>query len=36
MAFETDDAADGAFQEAVAAEAMIAFSNSATVIPVRR
>jgi hypothetical protein len=36
MAFETDDAADGAFQEAVAAEAMIALSDSATGIPFRR
>ena len=34
--FETDDAADAAFHEAVAAEGMIAFLDSAPVIPFRR
>ncbi len=34
--FETDDAADAAFQETIAAEGMIAFLDSATVIPFRR
>jgi len=34
--FETDDAADAAFHETVAAEGMIAFLDSATVIPFRR
>lgn len=34
--FETDDAANAAFHEAVVAEGMTAFLDSATVIPFRR
>jgi hypothetical protein len=34
--FDTDDAADAAFREAVEAEGMAAFLDSATVIPFRR
>ncbi len=34
--FDTDDAADAAFRETVAAEGMAAFLDSATVIPFRR
>jgi len=34
--FDTDDAADAAFREALATEGMAAFHHSATVIPFRR
>nr|WP_221239618.1 hypothetical protein [Sphingomonas xinjiangensis] len=34
--FETDDAADAAFRETLAAEGMVAFLDGATVIPFRR
>ena len=34
--FDTDDAADAAFREALATEGMAAFHDSATVIPFRR
>ena len=34
--FDTDDAAEGAFHKTVAAEGMIAFLESATVIPFQR
>lgn len=34
--FDTDDAADAAFRETMAAEGMTIFLDSATVIPIRQ